>query len=411
MGYPVAYRAGAWELGVAKPQAGSAAGSQKRSQAPTPANDNTPAPANDNSAGISAGAFDLALMLGQASPWVRTATTAYEVAKFAYDIATVLYVPSNWAACSPSLACVCYGGPAANYCGQPHIGWLAVGCASQCQAGFGTPGPVINPAWTSAGAYRPNLTNPSVKQQYRTLRRLNAGPVPGFIDLPSPDIWMVPEEFPALAPAAVPKVHPALQPIAKPVLDPFPDPPPYRRRAEYSYEDPYHHVGPRPEPRPEVVPTGDTVREPPGPDVKERKLNSKVVAALKVAAGTVTEADDALECIHKGMPNKSPKTGERLKRPILGRTMNGKTYMPKDAGYKTALKFGRPVHQTPQQLVKEIYNGWDFIDWDKVNLCLILSGATDYWVGRTNKATRISMASSGWTGNNRSWVPTQMGGL
>lgn len=226
-----------------------------------------------------------------------------------------------------------------------------------------------------------------------------------------PRFYQYPDLIPGridLWPDGVPNV-PDVQPVSAPMVQP-PAAVPYRLLPAWRRVSPWREVGPRPEPgaqregdgrvggrnmpafmraptaaeagSPEKgLPPGFTnpPAVPPGPNVRERKFRQ--LQGLLRVAGAGTEALDFIGCIHKALPKSKRK-------PILGRRLHGKTYMPSDGpAYKRAIQMGaRPVNQTPQQMLKEIYGGWNEINWPQANSCIHENEGQDAAIGRPQKA-------------------------
>lgn len=191
---------------------------------------------------------------------------------------------------------------------------------------------------------------------------------------------------------------PDLLPILKPVADP--QPLPYRARPYQTSQ--YHVTGPRPRRERQVVtlpnpvgaggrdlePPYTTRHAPPPPRTRDRKYGGKGQLRVWMAIGAATEVDEMLECAWKSIPLK-------LRKPIYGRKVHGQTmyywnkYYAKSHGiseedradHNRRFKLGKPVHQTPQNMVDDIVNHYDEMDRRKFEDCFLENAVMDAAIG------------------------------
>lgn len=145
-------------------------------------------------------------------------------------------------------------------------------------------------------------------------------------------------------------------------------------------------------------------KEPPGPRTREIKVRSGALWLVRRSLNPVTEAIDAIECLHKAMPARTPD-GKRLRRPIVGRRLKGdrtgSTIFPRmknaqgkwvnNPNYIKDLTV--PVHQTPQTMLAELYKGWDYIDWIQAVDCLAKNHLMDYVIGKSASTAQKNFSS------------------
>lgn len=250
--------------------------------------------------------------------------------------------------------------------------------------------------------------------------------------------WRPPEWFPFAEP--YPQGHPIVQPRpeAEPVRPrprqrpsprprPRPDP---RRDPDFqplttprpTWHSPsfnsrvrgpewWRDIGPQPTAAPRTLPPPRQF--PPGKGQKEKKFKAQGLVNILTRLNPVTEVHDLMECAWKALPPKK-------RRRILGRKINGVTYMPdgshrskteskwtKGTAHTKALyaqhrKNGKRPHQSFQNMGRDLYNNFKDVNWDEFQDCFLQNEVMDRVIGATSQKSRqVSV-------NSRALLPSQL---
>jgi len=197
---------------------------------------------------------------------------------------------------------------------------------------------------------------------------------------------------------------PELQPIQKPIG--MPEPIPYAS-VPLLRDDPYRQTGP------EMGGGGggdkiSDVHMRPLSGVNEKKFWMSQLLALVISMAT--EIDESVECFWKALPKNQ-------RSPILGRKFAGDTiyYWQKDwakrngkteaqrTAHNAQFKMGRPVHQKPQTMAKELFDAamsapdkeaWALQLLGDAVPCLVQNAIVDYAIGKSMQTARKNLVSA-----------------
>lgn len=382
MGYPAAYRSGSSQYQVPgfQPAPIAANDNTPSVRVPSAANDNLPpAPSNSGPTALSAGvrnALRLGAMIGRGTPYGRAAGAA------AQALGALSHMRPDKT----------HGSPPSDF--PDHYPWTvpeyAEGWQYQCgvaTGGAGTLcGPYVEPGAVScnlsgqaanpAGLCVPVNTMTAATQNYSVVWDYDAGLgwQRAYVFwyhrvLPDPESTSDPAKVPMPARGHKPTVSPLPDPPpAYPPAQPIGAPAHWPRTSPFlGLNNEYHQVGPLPFGPPEFPPF--VPRSPPPLGHKEKKFSAVGLVAYAFAAG-ITEGHDFLSAVWMALPKE-----DRAK--VRGRKLGGKTLFPGDPGYI----WGKPVNQTFGNMVNDLYNHWDDIDWNKAQGNIVKALAVDALVG------------------------------
>lgn len=438
MGYPVAYRAAARQLGYAT----EAFKRSAPSKLPRPANDNPaplPPPANDNApptlggTGLSGGvmqALEIAAGFSMLGDFYRQ---LFEQAQFiAGESLRILsgrqvFTPSNWTLGCQNWACdETLGRPPYNR-GQFYYqaGPTAVCCTTSTllpSVQFSS----IKPTWLSAGfAYRGQVDPFSGADWLQLHVRWNRTGAVGAV--PFVQFW--PAYAPVIRPITLPEMPPWIEPVTNPRVEPrpkakpdpdpldaFPPPVPPAYRGRYSTRwrgrlTPFDWRADGEPGTPPFTPPPELPR-PPAEGEKEKKFNMRTfVGFMNVMRrfNPVTEVQETAQCAWETLPK-----GKRQQ--IVGRKRHGVTYMPSGAWresgsgswnkgtaatralYKTLVRSAPKPKPDPRRMAREIYNGFADINWKQFQDCWMKNEVMDFLVANARDRR-----------TGRSLLPSQLG--
>lgn len=300
------------------------------------------------------------------------------------------YVPAGWSAdngwCDPN--------PNRTYACGPTLKLFSGALCSASAIDCATINALAAPETANVGQKVQFLwgKNPTFGHQGQRFTRTGA-----FTDVPA----RLPEKtrvavLPGILP--VPAIDPAYKPIAQVVPDAIPVP--YRDRLGVmpGTVSGYHWPAvpiPRTVPVAPVWPIHPLV--PPGKRTVEKKYRGFQRFVYK-AINVVTESHDAIACVWKSIPAKDRKR-------ILGRRLPGdrtnSTMYPRHPMYK----YGIPVHQTPQQMMRDIRANQDKLDARKIFDCLLENEIIDQAIGRSVRATKNNLRDAGMKRVTSFWGP------